>query len=235
VTIAAEEPEPRTFVVHPATPEEQQLAHNMEVFGATAAEISTAIQQHRNMVDFNEVRSAEEADMIAAMRALGKGDNEIRLALDAVRANRSGFRANAGFAFSSERMTRATDSWLSSYTKGALIPEQVARQLRGRPFVDFDEFREAFWIAVANTPELAEQFGLRDLARMRLGYAPIAPPSEHNGRQISYIIHHNLTIARGGRTYDMSNMLIVTPRLHQEILPRSEHFVSPQRRKETKR
>ncbi len=47
--------------------------------------------------------------------------------------------------------------WLAEAGKeqGAAIPAQIADKLRGMKFSSFDRFREAFWRAVANDPELS--------------------------------------------------------------------------------
>ena len=68
-----------------------------------------------------------------------------------------------------------TGVWLgaASEGEGASIPAQIADQLRGREFKSFRDFRETFWIAVANDPELASQFSTVNFARMtEKGYAP---------------------------------------------------------------
>lgn len=175
--------------------------------------------------------TAEEADMALAMRLLGRPPQQVQTALDAVRQNRSTFRNNAGIAFSSEDLRTVHGIWLGPTTVEAPVPEQVAAQLRGRVFANADEFRSAFWIAVANS-DLASQFNVRDRHLMRLGFAPVVENvRERYGRRRTYIIHHRRTIASGGRVFDMSNMLIVTPSRHQDILPPNEHFVSPARRR----
>ncbi|WP_250550805.1 S-type pyocin domain-containing protein, partial [Citrobacter koseri] len=46
--------------------------------------------------------------------------------------------------------------WLEAASSGlgAPIPAQVADKLRGRTFRNFDHFREEFWLAVSECPEL---------------------------------------------------------------------------------
>lgn len=173
----------------------------------------------------------EEADLVLVMHLQGRSIQRIQTALDTVRANRSAFRNNAGIAFSSRHHTIVQRRWLGPTTKSAAIPEQVAAQLRGRRFSNFDEFRTAFWRAVANS-DLASQFSGRDLALMRRGYAPVVEDErEHYGGLATYIIHHRRPIAAGGEVFDMSNMLIVTPSRHQDILPPNEHFRPRSRRR----
>ncbi|HYZ75915.1 MAG TPA: RHS repeat-associated core domain-containing protein [Gaiellaceae bacterium] len=115
--------------------------------------------------------------------------------------------------------------WLrGSQGNAGLVPKSVARQLRGRSFSSPDDFREAFWEAAAGDPALAAQFSKGNVARMRQGLAPIAPQAQQYGKLRSYILHHRTPVARGGDPYDPANILIVTPRYHQEVLSRSYHF-----------
>ncbi len=175
----------------------------------------------------------EEADMVLSMRQLGRTPQQIQAALDDVRHSRAAFRNNPGRAFSSEPLRVVRQRWLGPTTVESAVPEQVAAQLRGRVFANADEFRYAFWKAVANS-DLASQFNSRDLYVMsRFGYAPdVEDEREWYGGLTTYIIHHRRTIASGGPVFDMSNMLIVTPSRHQDILPPSEHFApSPRRRR----
>lgn len=172
--------------------------------------------------------------MVLAMRLLGRPTHEIETALSAVRANRSAFRNSPGIAFSSDTLETIDGRWLDEDTVEAPIPEQVASRLRGRRFANSGEFRRAFWIAVSQS-DLARQFTARDLWRMRRGLAPIAPRSQWYGRQRAYIVHHRRTIASGGAVYDMSNMLIVTPDRHQDILPPRDHFTNPDRQRRRER
>jgi hypothetical protein len=104
------------------------------------------------------------------------------------------------------------------------IPGQVADALRGRTFNSFDEFRGAFWQAVAADPALAGQFGTANLQRMANGLSPIAPVSQQVGGLRSYVLHHKQPIHAGGAVYDLDNLLVVTPRIHKEILSPAFHF-----------
>lgn len=40
----------------------------------------------------------------------------------------------------------------------------------------------------------------------------------------SYVLHHKTPIHAGGGVYDLNNLVIVTPRMHQEILDKVYHF-----------
>jgi RHS repeat-associated protein len=105
----------------------------------------------------------------------------------------------------------------------ARIPKEVSEKLVGRKFNTFDDLREEVWRTVAGTPQLARQFSARDIARMRNGWAPAVDNSQRVGKLSSYQIHHRTPISQGGPVYDLDNLLIVTPRYHQEILDRAYH------------
>ncbi|WP_085710841.1 MULTISPECIES: S-type pyocin domain-containing protein [unclassified Pseudomonas] len=112
-----------------------------------------------------------------------------------------------------------TGIWLagSSTGLGAPVPSQIANQLRGQEFSSFDAFRKAFWMAVANDPELSKQFSSRNLAGMAKGLAPAAPKIEHAGKRIAFELHHVELIKDGGAVYDSENLRAVTPRRHIDI------------------
>ncbi len=110
-------------------------------------------------------------------------------------------------------------NWLgaASQGEGAPIPSQIADKLRGKTFKNWRDFREQFWIAVANDPELSKQFNPGSLAVMRDGGAPYVRESEQAGGRIKIEIHHKVRIADGGGVYNMGNLVAVTPKLHIEI------------------
>ncbi|HDL7739087.1 TPA: S-type pyocin domain-containing protein [Yersinia enterocolitica] len=109
--------------------------------------------------------------------------------------------------------------WLAEAGKeqGAAIPAQIADKLRGREFSSFDRFREAFWREVANDPELAGQFNLRNIAFLKRGYAPYPQGKNQVGGRTKFELHHVVPIKDGGEVYDMDNLRIVTPKLHIKI------------------
>lgn len=110
-------------------------------------------------------------------------------------------------------------NWLgaASQDEGAPIPSQIADKLRGKTFKNWRDFREQFWIAVANDPELSKQFNPGSLAVMRDGGAPYVRESEQAGGRIKIEIHHKVRIADGGGVYNMGNLVAVTPKRHIEI------------------
>jgi hypothetical protein len=119
----------------------------------------------------------------------------------------------------------ATGRWFRG-THGSIaeIPAQVATALRGKTFNNFDDFRGAFWKAVAGDADLAAHFGKANVTRMQNGLAPIAPGAQHYGKIKSYVLHHRNPIHNGGDVYNLDNLLIVSPKYHQSILDPAFHF-----------
>ncbi len=110
--------------------------------------------------------------------------------------------------------------WLAEAGRGqgAAIPAQIADKLRGREFSSFDRFREAFWRAVANDPELSGQFIELNQRRMReKGYSPFTPSKEKVGGRDKFELHHVISIKDNGVIYDVDNLRVITPKRHIEI------------------
>ena len=59
---------------------------------------------------------------------------------------------------------------------------------------------------------------------MRNGRAPKVVLDQTYGQLESYILHHKTPIHAGGEVYNLDNLAIVTPRMHQEILDKAYHF-----------
>jgi hypothetical protein len=174
---------------------------------------------------------SEDQAWAAALRAAGAQPEQVNAELENLRAergtsaNRADPRNQTGTAHVTARLTTIEGPWLRGTQGNAgLFPAQVAEQLNGREFRNFNEFRAAFWKAVADTPSLASQFSPSNQAAMRNGNAPIAVETQWFGGSRSYTLHHTTPIAKGGGVYDMSNLTIVTPRIHQEILWKRYHF-----------
>ncbi|MBN3214472.1 S-type pyocin domain-containing protein [Pectobacterium polaris] len=106
--------------------------------------------------------------------------------------------------------------WLEAASSGlgAPVPVQIADKLRGQKFERFDDFREAFWLAVAECPELMEPFSPANKALIKKGRSPYAVPKEQSGGRVVFEIHHKIRIVDGGGVYDIDNMSIATPRRH---------------------
>jgi len=131
-------------------------------------------------------------------------------------------RTSAGQAAGGEFLPTAGADWLRN-TGGSsgMIPGQVAARLRGRQFASFDEFQEAFWREVSNDPVLMSGFDpVRNQPRLLAGNAPFVAQTERwsgagRGR---FVLHHIIPIEHGGGVYDMSNLLVTSPRLHWGII-----------------
>ncbi|MGM7812323.1 S-type pyocin domain-containing protein [Yersinia enterocolitica] len=109
--------------------------------------------------------------------------------------------------------------WLAEAGKeqGAAIPAQIADKLRGMKFSSFDRFREAFWRAVANDPELSGQFIPENVTLMKHQRAPRARFVDTVGKRRSFEIHHVKQISDGGDVYNVDNLHVITPKRHIEI------------------
>ncbi|WP_405188697.1 RHS repeat-associated core domain-containing protein [Streptomyces anulatus] len=134
------------------------------------------------------------------------------------------FRNANGSSNGGVRLPEVTGKWLKgSHGNAGKIPGQIARQLQGEQFKNFGEFREAFWRAVAADPSLSSQFRSSNQANMREGRAPKVARSQAVGKNNAYVLHHVKPIQHGGGVYDMDNIIVVTPRYHQEVLDPTYH------------
>ncbi|EEF7981835.1 type VI secretion system tip protein VgrG [Salmonella enterica subsp. arizonae serovar 40:z4,z32:-] len=104
---------------------------------------------------------------------------------------------------------------------GAPIPSHIADKLRGRSYGSFDDLREDLWEEISNDPKLMAQFGEDNQERISNGLAPWVPSDGyyHGPNEVvkKFQIHHDQAIEDGGGVYDLDNLRIVTPRLHDEI------------------
>lgn len=116
----------------------------------------------------------------------------------------------------SGRGEAVSGQWLNPTAKpeGSPIPAHIATLLTGKRYANFKAFREDFWKAVAVDSELAKQFRLHNIERMRDGLSPIPQQSEHVGKRISFELHHLHEIGKGGEVYDIANIRVLTPRQH---------------------
>ncbi len=102
--------------------------------------------------------------------------------------------------------------------EGAPVPAQIADKLRGREFKSFDAFRRRFWKEIANDPDLSKHFSPQELRRMRKhGYSPRVDKQDEYKSKRSYELHHVIPISQNGGVYDMNNIVILTPLIHNSI------------------
>lgn len=73
-------------------------------------------------------------------------------------------------------------------------------------------------------PRYVKDFGVGDLIKMEKGLAPAADPAQWLGGRPSYEIHHMTPLHDGGAVYDMSDLLITTPKYHKEVLESGYHY-----------
>ncbi|BBP73573.1 hypothetical protein PHLH6_55770 [Pseudomonas sp. Seg1] len=111
------------------------------------------------------------------------------------------------------------ENWLGSATQpsGSPVPAQIADQLRGQDFRNFDRFREKFWRTVAADSDLSKQFSKADLKLLANGAAPSTDEIDSVGRRDKYEIHHIEHIKDGGEVYNIENLTIMTPHAHIEL------------------
>ncbi|MNF93665.1 Colicin-E7 [compost metagenome] len=109
-----------------------------------------------------------------------------------------------------------TGIWLAGAGKalGSPIPSHIADQLRGREFSSFDDFREAFWVAVSADAALSNQFNDSNRSRMAEGLAPRARFTDTVGKRRSFELHHEIPISKGGEVYNVDNIRAMTPKHH---------------------
>ncbi|MFR3912589.1 MAG: hypothetical protein ACLTYB_15855, partial [Clostridium paraputrificum] len=132
-------------------------------------------------------------------------------------------RKISGVATGGENLSNPIKSMRGSNGNIGLVPKEVADNLRGREFNSFDDFRNAFWQEYS-TSSYASEFSKANIKRMSQGLAPKAPASQQYKNISSYVLHYKNPIYNGGGVYDLDNIIISSPRMHQEILDKGFHF-----------
>jgi len=113
----------------------------------------------------------------------------------------------------------ASGRWLDAGTP-APIPLQVAKQLDGQSFKTFPDLQAAIWRTIGSDAELSASFGPQSLAQTAKGNAPFVPPAFQTNASnagMRFNLHHVDPISDGGAVYDLSNLRIVSPRIHYGI------------------
>lgn len=110
-----------------------------------------------------------------------------------------------------------------THANAGLVPKEIGEQLVGKQFSNFDAFKKKYWKLMAES-KYAKNFDERDLLEMRKGNAPFAVESQSVGKNVKYELHHIEPINQGGHVYDVSNIMMVTPRFHQEALIEGYHY-----------
>lgn len=146
-------------------------------------------------------------------------------------------RSRPGTATGGEKLPEVTGQWFPPVrgTKGrslpgskdiriAQIPGQIARQLRGKDFKNFADFRQRFWKLVAADPVLKQGWSPQNLKQMQNGSPPGVGKS-HLGRSEQtgggsnavYNLDHKQRLEDGGGLYDLDNIQVVSPKIHVEL------------------
>ncbi|MDX5960298.1 WXG100 family type VII secretion target [Bacillus cereus group sp. BfR-BA-00331] len=135
-------------------------------------------------------------------------------------------RKTPGTVTSSFNLKRSLDTQKKlMYNDGAIgiIPQEVREKLVGREFKSFDDFREEFWKTLSDS-SYAKEFSSMNIKLMKQGKAPYSPRAEHYGNHNKYILHHKQPIDKGGDVYNLDNLIIVSPKMHQNVLDPAYHF-----------
>lgn len=100
---------------------------------------------------------------------------------------------------------------------GAGVPMGVADALRGRNYSSFKTFRRAFWREMSRQPEVISNATDFTVNTMKKGNAPPAPRRARKNGRLRYELHHQVYISKGGEVYNVDNLRITTPELHDAI------------------
>lgn len=103
-----------------------------------------------------------------------------------------------------------------------VIPKEIGEKRQGKIFNNFDEFRHAFWTEIGNS-KFAAEFSQSNITLMKKVMRHL-PFRINITKKRRYVVHHLTPIHAGGNVYDLSNMIISTPRMHVDILDRNYHF-----------
>ena len=115
--------------------------------------------------------------------------------------------------------------WLrGTHGNAGFVPREIVRKLVWRRFRNFDAMRGAFWREVAKNPKTRAQFSTINVREMEAGRAPFVHKTQAVRGRKRHELHHIRPTSRGDGAYDLSNIVVVTPRTHLEILSPSYHF-----------
>lgn len=90
------------------------------------------------------------------------------------------------------------------------LPEHIANKLAEQTFNDFDDFSQAFWLAIAEDPVYSQLFVTSQLKRIKQGWPLRAPFAETAKGLRSYQISHLDSPEFGGALYDADNLRIMS-------------------------
>ncbi|PVZ41987.1 S-type pyocin [Pseudomonas sp. CC120222-01a] len=90
------------------------------------------------------------------------------------------------------------------------LPSHIAEKLAKHTFHSFDDFSQAFWLAIAEDPVFSQQFIPSQLNRIKQGWPPRAPFGETVNGLRSYQLCHLNPPEFGGGIYDAENLRIMS-------------------------
>ena len=129
-------------------------------------------------------------------------------------------RRQPGTASGGENLKAQGAGWIKEGKVG-IFPKQIADQMRGMNFRNFDDFRATFWRLVAADAELSKGWGPQNLTLMRNGRAPFAIKAEKGQGQgraaVVFNLDHKQALKNAGQVYDMDNIDVVSPKFHFEV------------------
>jgi hypothetical protein len=163
--------------------------------------------------------TAAKLKIQAAKRAMGRGG----VARFRAELTFQGGRSIPGTAHASGQLVNPETLLRGTHGNAGNVPADIAAALKGKTFTSFDQFRGEFWKTMAGS-KYSKEFGKSNLERMLKGNAPVALREQSIGSRITYELHHKTPIKSGGATYDLSNIVITTPRYHAEILEKGFHY-----------
>jgi|GEM_PF-4253203 len=178
----------------------QLLATNTEQYMARSGLLATAVP----------LGSGTIGGIVDATESIGNSE---------VKLSATQLRNTPGVATVSTELTSASGRWLDASVPTP-IPAQVGDALAGQSFNTFGDLRQAIWEQIGSNPELNSGFSRANLAKMNDGLAASAPAdwlTETGAFGDSFNIHHANPIEFGGAVYDLSNLQIVSPKVHFDI------------------
>ena len=90
------------------------------------------------------------------------------------------------------------------------LPDCIVKKLSGQIFCNFDQFSQAFWMAIAEDPIYSRQFIPSQLNRIKQGWPPRAPFRDTAKGLRSYQLCHLAPPVLGGLMYDADNLRIMS-------------------------
>ena len=90
------------------------------------------------------------------------------------------------------------------------LPDHIANKLAMQTFDNFDDFSQAFWLAIAEDPIYATRFVTSQLNRIKQGWPPRAPFNETAKGVRNYQLCHLDPPTLGSAMYDAENLRIMS-------------------------